>query len=94
MTSQQLIEILEDIGAYGEVRRYNGRGMYGKECVGWVVETDMMLHYVADIVANIEDETERQEFADMFRSVKTYNLGRDNTILYWPRMAWPKDGEE
>lgn len=83
MSQQELIDILEQYDI--EVRsNYSGRGMYGAECVGFVVNEDVLLATVAEMVAEIEDEDERQELARLFRRAKTDSMGRDSVIVYFP----------
>lgn len=85
MNSQKIIDILEQYDI--DVRtNYSGRGMYGAECVGFVVREDTLLATVAEMVAETEDEDERQDFAKLFRRARTDSMGRDSVIVYFPSM--------
>src|SRR5690606_5360424 len=53
---------------------YSGRGMYGKECFGIVVES----------YSNIEDELEKYDVMG-----RTDNMGH-NMIIYWPSLTYEK----
>lgn len=85
MGAQALIDLLYDAGL--EVREdYSGRGMYGKTCVGFVVENGAELRTVAELVGNEEDEYTRAELVILFRQARTDSMGRDSTIVYFPRV--------
>jgi hypothetical protein len=70
-TTQDLIDALENSGY--EWRAYSGRGMYGAQCVGVIVEDDSILWQMARDLIDIE-----------IAAPRTDSMGRD-IILYWPR---------
>lgn len=81
MDSQKLIDILENAGL--EVRpNYSGRGMYGEQCVGFVVEESQLLRTVAELVFFADDD--REQVAKLFRRARTDSMGRDSIIVYFP----------
>lgn len=85
-----------------EIRRYSGRGMYGKECVG--IEYDAGLGQLfADCLEAFSHSPENKDYqleipavvledlAEAFREMRTDALGR-GTIVYFPSVAW-EEGE-
>ena len=83
MTPDLMIELLENSGY--EPRSYSGRGMYGKNCVGVVVEDVFAL--------GVAVGQESRHYSEDIPSAKTDSMGRD-IIVYWPDLAWPEDGTE
>ena len=72
--AEQLIAALESAGYTW--RRYSGRGMYGKECVGVTLSDDGELFDLGRTVGAIEAECNPGH-------VRTDNMGR-GIIVYWP----------
>lgn len=98
MDADKLIEILEDAGY--EPQSYSGRGMYGKECVGVVVESGRggfrlgaeLAKSAAYLAEDEEDvHTVLSELAEL--SVSTDAMGFD-VIVYFPGVAWPEQDEQ
>lgn len=78
------------------VRSYSGRGMYGKECIGFTVDQDTnLLGLVAEIVASVSDldESVQDGLVTAFNRVRTDNMGL-GTIVYFPSIPWSGGAEE
>ena len=107
MDAKEFIELVREAG-YG-VRSYSGRCMYGDNCVAVVsgspykLVAEVMLA-AANITANtggyegldelidaIDDKM--QEVADIFAGTREDQMGKADTVIYWPRLVWP-EGEE
>lgn len=79
-----------------EVRSYSGRGMYGKECIGFVVPNGMSAAQFAfnlaiELCADDEFGSEAiEEFHN--REWCQDSLGLD-TIVYVPGVVWSADEE-
>lgn len=69
-------------GTVASVRKYSGRGMYGDQCVGVVVES--LARGLWDLGA---------EFGDELPAPSIDNMGTDY-ILYWPNWKWDESYEE
>lgn len=82
-----LIEALNTAGL--KIRRYSGRGMYGKECVA-VSDDRRLQEILADLVEAYGDNL---ECAEAIRAARTDNMGL-GIVVYWPHVAWPDDLEE
>ena len=88
INASRLIDLLE--GYDFEARSYSGRGMYGKQCVGVVVERETkLLGVVAEMVAEATDDEDRDLLVGAFQRYEIDSLGRDS-ILYFPRVPWPE----
>jgi hypothetical protein len=67
-----------------EVRRYSGRGMYGKECVGIEIDGG-----IGELFATVLETCHKQDgymvedLAEAFRGMRTDSMGR-GTIVYFP----------
>ncbi len=102
------MSILKDLldGAGFETRSYSGRGMYGRRCVGVVVEN--LGSFIADTISEIVDRlaymseeeredhnpaTEMEQVVRAFRNMKTDNMGMD-IIVYFPEEEWKDDEKE
>lgn len=85
MDFNTLCEIIEEAGY--SPRSYSGRGMYGKQCVGFTFEGNT-LDAVADLfeVAAYYDHGVF-ELARVVKSAQTDNMGMD-TVIYFPRVKW------
>ena len=80
MTTEELKQLIEDVGY--ETRDYSGRGMYGKRCLAFTIEAGNELGAVAEIVYHSDTE----EIVDIFKDARTDTMGRDDIIIYFPRM--------
>ena len=87
MTTERLVEIIEDAGY--ETRSYSGRSMYGKECVGVDLQDTSSIYFTAEVVASVEDKFEREELANIFRDARTDSIGL-GTIVYFTEMNLSK----
>ena len=86
---KRFIEVLEDNGY--EPRRYSGRGMYGRVCVGAVLPSGTSAFVMGLQVAQEMGEDSIYDLAEY--GVSEDSLGLD-TIIYWPSMGWPEGVEE
>jgi hypothetical protein len=95
MDAEKLIEAIE--GAGYEARRYSGRGMFGRHCVGVEVHRNVGEFTMAlEIVRAAMDcaETEDKTFAavdELARLRTSHDALGLNTILYFPGVPWPED---
>ena len=71
-------------------RSYSGRGMYGKTCLGVVVENQNS--FISLIMENIDDEN-LEDIADKFLGMKIDNIGRDY-IIYFPNIEYVASNAE
>lgn len=103
ITQEQINRILEnmfDLFGAEEPRvrtNYSGRGMYGKECVGFVVKQDELLTLGAAItLALVRDadgnysDVELGTLASLMMKTRTDNMGYD-TIVYFPGLEFADD---
>jgi len=88
MNKEQIEKFKSTVEEIYEIRAYSGRGMYGKECLGFVTENS--LQAVAEICSaswfNDGDEFEFM-LPDIFANARTDNMGYD-TIIYFPNIEW------
>lgn len=91
MTAERLSEIIQEAGY--ESQTYSGRGMYGKECVGYTVDNGDELFSAVMIATSCEPE-EKDQICGLFRNgVKTDSMGRDQIIIYFPRLQYQEQVE-
>jgi hypothetical protein len=93
MTNTISLELLEELAqeVSGDVRTdYSGRGMYGKTCVGIVVDDVDLLELGAAIAETIEDEELRKA---LISGSRTDSMGY-STIVYWSRVTCSDAPEE
>lgn len=90
MNNQEFYELLCDRGA--NVRSYSGRGMFGKQCIGVNLDSNDSAAFalIADCVACLDTELERESAARIFARTKEDSLGL-GSIIYWPSMAWDNE---
>ena len=89
MTSEQLIEVLEDADL--ELRSYSGRAMYGKECVAFTCEPDALIGIIAETIHEASQNYQPEQVGELVQAMKrarTDELGR-SVVVYFPRVAWP-----
>lgn len=79
-SSQALIDALEEAG-HGP-QPYSGRGMYGTECVGVIVDSDYDIWRLAQALALAGIER--------ISPPRTDSMAR-RIIAYWPRYEWPEE---
>lgn len=70
MTTHDLIDLIEEAGFIW--RKYSGRGMYGKQCVGLAFDNTEDLWDLAQVLPDVPRPT-------------TDSMGQ-GFIAYWPRM--------
>ena len=70
-------------------RSYSGRGMYGKERLGFIPQEQevSVIGAVAMIVSCATSDQAKEELVDVFLDACTDSLGR-NTIVYFPNIPW------
>lgn len=87
---QQLIE-----DTCRDTRSYSGRGMYGKECLGVVLDDSNVGQLVADLVdAAVENGLDDPEpVVTGLRSWASDRMGH-GTIIYFPGVPYSDPGEE
>lgn len=97
MKLEDIITLIEQTG--NQPRSYSGRGMYGSECLGVVV--DDPIEFVLDLFWSMsalkvilspngdihELDTDIEQLVDALRHSRTDSMGL-STILYWPRIKW------
>ena len=92
-TLRDIEDQLEDWDQNFETRRdYSGRGMYGKECIGFVTDQPMMLAMALTAILidlRSQDIEGVPEWSDL--TVRTDNMGM-SSIIYFPN--WRFDGTE
>ena len=81
-------------GAGYEARSYSGRGMMGRQCIGFSVPTSDMLYAPAKLVYYaFENYEEGLDYVDdlvdqLFKNAKWDNMGRDDMIIYFPNVLY------
>ena len=89
--AETLVQVLEDEGIEASLREsYSGRGMYGKETVGVVLDGDVgdiLRAVINNATCFIAEESEPVEFFDLSERFNIGNLredamGRSGTIVY------------
>lgn len=80
--SREVIEAFRRAGF--RVARYSGRGMYGRYCVGAIL--DSLESAIAKVGRYVENP-------DSLKGMRTDSLGLD-MVAYWPHLSWPPDVEE
>lgn len=92
-----LVDTLEMSGLINEARsNYSGRGMYGKECIGFVTDLNFFefgLKFAAELVTLNEDNSEFPEYQDFniedFYDSRTDSMGL-SSIVYFPGITVEK----
>jgi hypothetical protein len=89
---QALFESIQNAGH--DPAPYSGRGMYGKECLSFVTDSDPF-RGLADII-EVMNGLPATEIAAIVRGVKSDNMGL-GTVLYWPKastdgLSFPRRG--
>lgn len=84
-----LREVCEDGNIQMEVRSYSGRGMYGKNCIGVVLE------YTTAWTLALALADRNNGNMDLFDldAPREDDMGMRARIYYWPQLEWP-EGEE
>lgn len=82
MDNEQLITLLKRLDQ--QPRSYSGRGMYERQCVGIVVDSDDDLWNLAQQLGAESVVIEPPRIDQMGRGI----------IAYWPRFEWPEHAIE
>jgi hypothetical protein len=77
MDSGELVNLLKRLDQ--QPRSYSGRGMYERQCVGIVVDSD-------DDLWNLAQQLGAESV--VIESPRIDQMGR-GIIAYWPRFEWP-----
>lgn len=85
VNSEELYNILEKAGL--AIRKYSGRGMYGKECIAAEYNSQSDLAYIIESCDDVD------QAAYLFRNAKYDSMGL-GSVVYWPYIAFPEDCEE
>lgn len=95
--SEKFMDVLDLLGY--SYRPYSGRGMYGKKCIGIVVESGNISNELFSLGANLgsniinsSDDNIDFSWQDIGR-VEFDSLGMDQ-IIYFPNMEYPNDSQE
>jgi hypothetical protein len=88
MEAERFQELAEDAGYH--VRKYSGRSMYGRQCVGIELdrgqsEAEMAAKIMLE--AHNDDERELEDLVDLFGGTRGDSMGR-GSIVYWPELEW------
>lgn len=82
----EFVDIINQTDLDIEARRYSGRGMYGNECVGIVV--DDVVETIIEIVRSAYANNNYLHFwLDELKDYRTDDMGLQ-MILYFPRIKW------
>lgn len=91
-------EAIEDEGY--SVRSYSGRGMYGKNCLGFNISRGQSpIQATAEIIGNLadvcqyDDDLELSDFIEFFGDVKEDSMGL-GMIVYFPDIEWDSEWNE
>lgn len=101
MNFSELQEIVEDAGF--ETQSYSGRGMYGKKCLSFNLESgenefDVFLSISESIQSYVESHDDGLELEDItphFMGAKSDSMGL-GIVIYFPEIEWEEieDQEE
>jgi hypothetical protein len=84
-----LREVYEDGNIQMEVRSYSGRGMYGKSCIGVVLDGTSAWTLA---LALADRNNGSMDLFDL-DAPREDDMGMSARIYYWPHLEWP-EGEE
>lgn len=105
---QWFADILNEAGY--NVRSYSGRFMYGRSCLGFVVDDGTAMEALGEVLENItngEHDTDKildrvSDLGSLLRETRQDSMGL-GTIVYFPSIAWndryesdwaPEDSED
>lgn len=75
------------------VRSYSGRAMYGRSCLGVVLDSENdVSKLMSKLILNVEEE-ERSEVAKAVRGFKTDSMGM-GIVLYFPEVEYEDDDDD
>lgn len=85
MNQEALIRAIKSTGK--PILPYSGRGMFGRECASFTVESsESLLGIVAQMVADAREE-DQDALVEAFGDCQMDSLGR-STVIYFPGYAW------
>lgn len=89
---QQLVEYeFQDNFRKGSIRSYSGRGMYGRSCLGVVIDSFDIGKLIAHIIRNMDfagdDTFDRREIADSFEEMCWDSMGYQ-TVVYFKNVRY------
>lgn len=91
MDAKKLIETIRDMDLHCSVRSYSGRGMYGRQCVGVVIDGMSLFTFGIEVAREwlnrSDDPCEIEDLADLEAREDSMGLG---TIIYFPKLKWPE----
>ena len=99
MEFKELIELFDNAGY--NAQSYSGRGMYGKYCLGVVIEHSDPSKVLTDIILDCcqfcgheaEQLEKVQWLCGNLNDMRSDSMGRD-MIVYWPGIKWQELDEE
>jgi hypothetical protein len=100
MEFKELCELIEDAGY--TPRSYSGRGMYGRYCLGVVIEHSNPSKVLTELILSLcifagteADQLERVQWVcQNLDDMRSDSMGRD-MIVYWPDIKWEElDSED
>lgn len=99
MNFSELQEIVEDAGF--ETQSYSGRGMYGKKCLSFNLESgenefDVFLSISESIQSYVESHDDGLELEDItphFMGAKSDSMGL-GLVIYFPEIEWEDSDDE
>lgn len=98
----ELLNVLINCGCFSEddiYRKYSGRGMFGKQCLGVIVDNShsALVSICQYIVEHYSRDCDSQKLVaivyDLFEALKdtcTDNMARQ-IIMYWPDVLFEED---
>lgn len=86
-----LQSIIENTDHADDVRSYEGRGMYGRSCLGVVISCSLG-EFFADVMS-ASLETHQAADAESFRGMRTDSMGL-GTVVYFPNVPFVGDDED
>lgn len=92
MTPEAVRDAIEQVHT---TRDYSGRAMYGKACVGIVINDP--IDAILDIVEEFARSGSAEQIPDLcyeLRNHRVDSMGRDQQILYWPNLPWEEKEDD
>ncbi len=90
-TTIDFADLMETIANAGFTpRRYSGRGMYGKDCLGITCRNPIntVCLIIAEYAQSLaKDQAAVADLAEALKDAHTDSMGRD-AIVYWEHIAW------
>lgn len=94
ITFDLLVEIFDNLG-YSVFPDYSGRGMYGKICLGYEIDSDLLLESVADVTMELlEKGCSNKSITRLFKGSKTDSMGRSSIIVYFPKIEGKENTDQ